>query len=616
MCLIEARGQGLLRAAREGDELRTGTNMRALLSALASGRAEIERLGKRQGWSVGIIEEMLDRLQSLVPDPLQKGGDLIMSSIPYTWREQASRRIRQAEGVISSVMPAVTTKDWTLQNCQDYLVELEMVTSGAMMALRLTANDIGSDQVSQQVECIGSRAKEARNMALALRQKYLDEKLQIKDRPMQVFVGMQGRVPGPGPGRPRGYDGPQFSGRLEDLRELRRCWGEYERLYYPKDQEDVLVELLHSQALGPELRKAVCHARSLGTTWTYLEDHLREQRERIDHILSSTLKTEHPVGTEDLYRYYRKVCQFLDTPEGRGTVSSHVTMDQLDMRLCMLPSEETFLWGRRGERVHPDDTPNVFYDFCKGRAEELKAQILSPRGMERVTQAPAASPNHLSWQGPCVLGELCGGSHMPEVCQLFEAMTPEGRLAVIQRKQLCQFCFRHPDTQPCPSQSLPACPIRGCMRMHHRMLHRALIREEARPIVLGVELELEEHGAEGNPLTSDSKGAPLLTSDESEGEEPGRPHLCQQMVLVEANGVMHSLHSAYTVRLGIHCDSGEEGVGKEDGAPAGSSGTAVRQGFRRHHGVRHRLSLPTASGCAGEPPSDLCIRGRGDHYCG
>ncbi len=62
--------------------MRTGTNMRALLSALASGRAEIERIGRKQEWSIGIMEEMLDRLQSLVREPLQKGGDLIMSSIP------------------------------------------------------------------------------------------------------------------------------------------------------------------------------------------------------------------------------------------------------------------------------------------------------------------------------------------------------------------------------------------------------------------------------------------------------------------------------------------------------------------------------------------------------
>jgi hypothetical protein len=110
-------------------------------------------------------------------------------------------------------------------------------------------------------------------MALDLRQKHLDAKLQVKDRQMQAFVGMQGWTPGPAP-----VDGPLFLAWLEDLREFRRCWGEYERLYYPKEQEDVLMELLHSQALRPELRKVVRRARSLGTTWTYLEDHLREQR--------------------------------------------------------------------------------------------------------------------------------------------------------------------------------------------------------------------------------------------------------------------------------------------------------------------------------------------------
>ncbi len=239
VCLVEARGRGLMRSARDGDEMRTGTNMRSLLSAIASGRAEIDRLGRRLGWSAGVREEMLDRLPAMVREPLQRGGDLIMSSTPFTWREQAVRRVSQAEGVIGQITPAITTGDWSLQDCHEYLVELEMVTSGALMALRLTANDIGSDQVSQQAECIGSRAWEARNMALDLRQKHLDAKLQVKDRPMQVFLEMQGRAPGPGPGRQGGYNGPQFSGRPEDLRELKRCWGEYERLYYsiPKNKK-------------------------------------------------------------------------------------------------------------------------------------------------------------------------------------------------------------------------------------------------------------------------------------------------------------------------------------------------------------------------------------------
>jgi hypothetical protein len=93
---------------------------------------------------------------------------------------------------------AVTTEDWSLQHCHDYLVELEMVTSGALMALRLTANDIGSDQVSMQAECIGSRAWKARNMALELRQKHLDAKLQVKDRPARAF--QEAPVPAPAAG--------------------------------------------------------------------------------------------------------------------------------------------------------------------------------------------------------------------------------------------------------------------------------------------------------------------------------------------------------------------------------------------------------------------------------
>ncbi len=81
---------------------------------------------------------------------------------------------------------------------------------------------------------------------------------------------------------------------------------------------------------------------------------------------------------------------------------------------------------------------------------------------------------------------------MPEMCHLFEEMTPESRLAIVQRKQLCQFCFQHSDSQPCPSHSQPACPIQGCMCMHHKLHHNALLKEEARAIVVEVEPELGE----------------------------------------------------------------------------------------------------------------------------
>ncbi len=60
--------------------------------------------------------------------------------------------------------------------------------------------------------------------------------------------------------------------------------------------------------------------------------------------LSDTLRTGELVSPEDLYLYYRKVCQFLDMEEGESKVNNLVTEDQLDMLLCMLPPEETLKW--------------------------------------------------------------------------------------------------------------------------------------------------------------------------------------------------------------------------------------------------------------------------------
>ncbi len=80
-----------------------------------------------------------------------------------------------------------------------------------------------------------------------------------------------------------------------------------------------------------------------------------------------------------------------------------------------------------------------------------------------------------------MLGDLCIESHMPETSSIFNELSPKGQLAIIQRKQLCHLCFRHSDSQPCPFHSLPACSVRGCMRMHHKLLHDALQGKRSGP---------------------------------------------------------------------------------------------------------------------------------------
>ena len=82
--------------------------------------------------------------------------------------------------------------------------------------------------------------------------------------------------------------------------------------------------------------------------------------------------------------------------------------------------------------------------------------------------------------------------------------------------------------------------------MHHKMLHRALQREEARPVVLGeAQYAGGRHPGE-HPPTSDSEDSALDVSDEEEVEEPAKIRLCMQMVPVEAaNGAMQGLHTLY-----------------------------------------------------------------------
>ncbi len=79
------------------------------------------------------------------------------------------------------------------------------------------------------------------------------------------------------------------------------------------------------------------------------------------------------------------MCQFLDTEEGESNVNNLITMDQLDMLLCTLPSEETFRWGRWGGEKLPDDIPFMFYDFCWQRAADLRAQVQSLEGVEETS---------------------------------------------------------------------------------------------------------------------------------------------------------------------------------------------------------------------------------------
>jgi hypothetical protein len=129
----------------------------------------------------------------MVQIPMQKGAEHIMSSVPFSWRDRCAQRFRKATCLIGLITPSVMTKDWSFKDCQDYLVELKMATSGAIMSLRLANNDFNSSQNDHQITCLNTWTKEARVLAFQLRQRHLDVMLGNAGPSAQVYGGLRPR---------------------------------------------------------------------------------------------------------------------------------------------------------------------------------------------------------------------------------------------------------------------------------------------------------------------------------------------------------------------------------------------------------------------------------------
>ncbi len=57
--------------------------------------------------------------------------------IPVSWGAECSTYVQWAYKVIDMIHSAVTTEEWSLIDCQEYLVELEMSVTKAVAALEV-----------------------------------------------------------------------------------------------------------------------------------------------------------------------------------------------------------------------------------------------------------------------------------------------------------------------------------------------------------------------------------------------------------------------------------------------------------------------------------------------
>jgi hypothetical protein len=85
-------------------------------------------------------------------------------------------------------------------------------------------------------------------------------------------------------------------------------------------------------------------------------------------------------------------------------------------------------------------------------------------------------PDH-PWARPCIVEE-CQEEHAATACTLFKSKSPEDRLAIVMKRELCTLYFRHLDTKRCWSLGkVTSCRVKGCTLAHSSLLHDILQNE-------------------------------------------------------------------------------------------------------------------------------------------
>ncbi len=198
---------------------------------------------------------------------------------------------------------------------------------------------------------------------------------------------------------------------------------------------------------------------------------------------------------ERLFEYYTLLRGNITEAKKANLMEALLTQANIALMKQPLPAREIEEWRGRQEKYAPRYHADAFEEFMGDREEWALKNIAystapsshnsgntnqgARKSYERKEAVMAVkavgkwephfpppkkwSPDHPGGR-PCIVDE-CREEHEPTSCTLFRNKTPEDRLAIFRRRELCILCFWHLN-------------VRGCARAHNSLLHDVLQNEE------------------------------------------------------------------------------------------------------------------------------------------
>jgi hypothetical protein len=127
---IEMVAQDLIQTASGDDAQRLKRSMRGFKSALTWGMGVLDHIGQHCKWPPTVKSEVANRVSEMTKAPLEFAVKRRMQMAPTSWEAECSAHVAWAKMLVEMMHPAVTTEDWSLMDCQEYFVDLEMSLAG------------------------------------------------------------------------------------------------------------------------------------------------------------------------------------------------------------------------------------------------------------------------------------------------------------------------------------------------------------------------------------------------------------------------------------------------------------------------------------------------------
>ncbi len=389
---IEIVALDLIQTASRDDVQRLKRSMRAFKSALAWGMGLLDHIGQHFKWPPTVKSEVANRVSEITKVPLEFATKRRMQMSPTSWAAECSARVTWAKGLIEMMHPAVTTEDWSLMDCQEYFVDLEMSLARVATALEVSApGQLRDDQMGVYRE-LELEVGVARGLANKLRARHLEacdlqgrpvafadssgitEKLRAArlrlDAKLSANLGadqgnraaraLQQRLSqeestrkpsAPPPSPPERRDSsegawPWFSGRMEDLPWFRVAWEMHVKGFHHGLAPEVLVGGLRKYCMTRGASLVIEQARDPMEAWRLLESHFGRQTAIINELISQLLSTERVVNDAQILAHYSKILMAIREAKELGRLQDLLTVSRIEALLEVLPKKEATTGGK------------------------------------------------------------------------------------------------------------------------------------------------------------------------------------------------------------------------------------------------------------------------------